>query len=82
MSKCKPTNILNNKPDIKVRGHEKGEFVLLDIATSGDRNVMKKEAESIIKYQDLTAEIRRIWNVIIKVIRGHLEPSHSHSENM
>jgi len=31
-------------------------------------NVIKKEAEKILKYQDLTTEIQRMWNVKTKVI--------------
>jgi len=34
----------------------------------GDRNVIKKQAEKILKYKDLTVEIQRMWNVKIKVI--------------
>jgi len=30
--------------------------------------VMKKEAEIILKYKDLTIEIKRMWNVKTKVI--------------
>ena len=37
-------------------------------AIPGDRNVIKKEAEKILKYKDLTIEIRRMWNVKAKVI--------------
>jgi len=33
-----------------------------------DRNVIKKEAEKILKYEDLTIEIQRMWNVTTKVI--------------
>jgi len=33
-----------------------------------DRNVIKKEAEKILKYKDLTIEIQRMWNVKRKVI--------------
>jgi len=33
---------------------------LIDVAISGDRNVIKKEAEKILKYKDLTIEIQRI----------------------
>ena len=33
----------------------------------GDRNVIKKEAEKILKYKDLTIEIQRMWNVKTKV---------------
>jgi hypothetical protein len=37
--------------------------MLIDVANSGDRNVIKKEAEKILKYEDLTIEIQRMWNV-------------------
>jgi len=42
--------------------------MLIDVAILGDRNVVKKEAEKILKYKDLTVEIERMWNVKTKVI--------------
>jgi len=39
--------IPNNKPDVIIRDNEKGTCVLIDVAISGDRNVIKKEAEII-----------------------------------
>jgi len=42
--------------------------MLIDVAISGDRNVIKKEAEKILKHKDLTIEIQRTWNVKTKVI--------------
>jgi len=42
--------------------------MLIDVAISGDGNVIKKEAENILKYKDLTTEIQRMWNVKPKVI--------------
>jgi hypothetical protein len=42
--------------------------MLIDVAISGDRNVIKKEGEKILKYKDLTTEIQRMWNVKTKVI--------------
>ena len=42
--------------------------MLIDVATSGGRNVIKKEAEKIVKYKNLTVEIQRMWNVKTKVI--------------
>jgi len=42
--------------------------MLIDAAISGDRNVIKKEAEKILKYKDLTVEIQRMWNVKTKAI--------------
>jgi len=34
--------------------------MLIYVANSGDRNVIKKEAEKILKYKDLTIEIQCI----------------------
>jgi len=42
--------------------------MLIDVAISGDRNVIKKEADKILEYQDLTIEIQRMWNVKTKAI--------------
>jgi len=42
--------------------------MLIDVAISGNRNVIKKEAEKILKYKDLTIEIQCMWNVKTKVI--------------
>jgi hypothetical protein len=42
--------------------------MLIDVAISGDRNVIKKEAENILKYKDLKIEIQHMWNVKTKVI--------------
>jgi hypothetical protein len=60
--------ILNNKPDIIILDNEKGTCMLIDVAISGDRNVTKKEAEKILKYEDLTIEIQCMWNVKTRVI--------------
>jgi hypothetical protein len=42
--------------------------MLIYVAISGDRNVIKKEAKKILKYKDFTIEIQRMWNVKTKVI--------------
>jgi hypothetical protein len=42
--------------------------VLIDVAIPGDRNVIKKEDEKILKYKDLIIVIQPIWNVKAKVI--------------
>jgi hypothetical protein len=41
--------------------------MLIDVAISVNGNVIKKEAENILKYKDLTIEIQRMWNVKTKV---------------
>jgi hypothetical protein len=60
--------IPNNKPDIIIRDNEKRTCKSIDVAISGDRNVIKKEAKKILKYKDLTIEIQCMWNVKTKVI--------------
>jgi hypothetical protein len=42
--------------------------MLTDDAISGDRSMIKKEAEKILIYKDLAKEIQRTWNVKAKVI--------------
>jgi len=42
--------------------------MLIDVVISGDRNVIKKGAENILKYEDVTIGMQRMWNVITKVI--------------
>jgi len=37
--------------------------VLIDVAISGDRNMIEKDVKKILKYKDLTIEIQRMWNV-------------------
>jgi len=41
--------------------------MLIDTAIPGDRNVIKQEAEKILRYEDII-EIQRLWNVKTKVI--------------
>jgi hypothetical protein len=48
----------NNKPDIIIRDNEKGTRMLIDVAISGERNVIKKEVEKILKYKNHAIEIR------------------------
>jgi len=37
--------------------------MLIDAANPGDRTVINKEAEKILKYKDLKIEIQHMWNV-------------------
>jgi hypothetical protein len=68
---CKETGVKlgkEHKPGIIIRGNETGTCLLTNVAIAGDRNVMKKEVEKILKYKDLTTEIQRMWNVKTNVI--------------
>jgi hypothetical protein len=55
--------IPNNKLYIIIRDNEKRTYILIHVAISGDKNVIKKEAEKILIYKDLTIEIQRMWNI-------------------
>jgi hypothetical protein len=68
--------IPNNKPDIIISDDKQGTCMLIEDAIPGDRNLIKKEAEKILKYKDLIIEIQRMWNVQARVIP---EPSQNHS---
>jgi hypothetical protein len=60
--------IPNNKPAIVIRDNEKGTYMLIDVAIPGDSNVIQKEAEKSLRYEDLTIEIQHMWNVKTRVI--------------
>jgi hypothetical protein len=42
--------------------------MLIDVAISGDRNVIKEENEKILKYKYVITEIQCMWNVTTKQI--------------
>jgi hypothetical protein len=42
--------------------------MLIDVAISVDRHVIKNEDEKILRYKDLIKQIQRMWNVKAKVI--------------
>jgi hypothetical protein len=45
------STIPNNKPDIIIRDNGKRIWKLIDVAISGDINVIRKEARLILKYK-------------------------------
>jgi len=47
----------NNKPDIIIHGNEKGACVLINVAISGDINVIKKVVKMILKRRYVIIEI-------------------------
>jgi hypothetical protein len=48
----------DNKGDITKRDNEKGTCMKIDVAICGDRNVITREAEKILKYKDLITEVQ------------------------
>jgi hypothetical protein len=55
--------IPNNKQDITIRDNEHEICLLKDIAISGERNVMKKVIETVLKCKDLTKDIKDMWGI-------------------
>jgi hypothetical protein len=47
-------------PELIIRDDDKETCMLMNVATWGDRNVIKKEDKRITKCKDLTIEIQRI----------------------
>lgn len=64
------------RPDIVVVDKSSKEVTIIDIGVPADKNVLEKESEKVMKYQDLKTEIKRIWNMrrvkVIPVVVGAL----------
>jgi len=60
--------IPNNRQDITTHDNEKITCRLIVVTISGDRNVIKEEAEKILKCKYLNTEIQLMWNMTAKVI--------------
>ena len=54
--------ILNNKQYNIICGNDKRTYMQIDVAISGERNVIKKETEKILKHEDIQYKIQHIWN--------------------
>jgi hypothetical protein len=54
--------IPNNKPDIIMRDDEKGTCRLIDVAIPGDINVIKREAENVLKYRIVHKSVNHFKN--------------------
>ena len=62
-----------NRPDIIIKNKKEKTCTLIDVVIPVDRNVVQKEAEKNLKYENLFIEIQRMWNLkftIVPVIIG------------
>jgi hypothetical protein len=64
-NKCKST--APHKPDIIVCNNENGTCMSIDSETSTGRNMVKKQAQKIVKYEYLITEIQCTWKINTKV---------------
>jgi hypothetical protein len=46
----------------------KGTCFIIDVSVPSGTNVVKREAEIVLKYRDLLIEVQLMWNVKAKVI--------------
>ena len=53
---------------IIIQDNDAGTCMLIDVAISGDGNVIKKEAEKFLQHKDLTIELQRMWKLKTRVI--------------
>jgi hypothetical protein len=58
--------VCDNKLDSIIPDIKQGTCMSIDGAISADRNVIKKGAEMILKYEELTTETQSMWNVKAK----------------
>jgi hypothetical protein len=52
-----------NEPDTITYYNDNETCMLIYVAISGERKVIKKEAEKILKHRDLTKETQLMWSV-------------------
>ena len=61
---------------------KKRNFLFINVAISGDRNVIKNGTENILNNRNLTIAIERTWTVKTKeipVVTGAIGPSQNRS---
>jgi hypothetical protein len=74
--------IPKTKPDVIISDNGKGACILIDVAISGDRNVIKKEVEKILKYENLTTEIQSTWSIKTNVMPVTIRPMKPFQNNL
>ena len=56
------------RPDLVVVDKKERNCKIIDFAVPRDSRIEEKEKDKIEKYQDLRRELRKIWNVKVKII--------------
>ena len=68
-------DIQARRPDLVVVDKAQNAVTIIDIAIPADINIVGKEEEKIMKYQDLKMEIRRLWKKkgrVVPIVVGAL----------
>jgi len=61
--------VTENRADIIIKNKKEETRILIDMAISTDRNVVKKEEQKKLKYKSLCTEIQQMWNLKCKIIQ-------------
>ena len=56
-------NIKSNRPDITIHDRKNRKCLFIDVSVPACYNVVRKEAEKIVKYRDLEIETQKCWNL-------------------
>ena len=56
------------RPDLVVVEKKERSCKIIDFAVPGDSRIEEKEKDKIEKYQDLGTELKKTWNVKVKII--------------
>jgi hypothetical protein len=56
------------RPDVVIKSRKDKTCILIHVAIPAHRNVLQKEAERKLKYNNLCREIREMWNMKCMVI--------------
>ena len=56
------------RPDLVAVDKKRRTCKIINFAVSGDSRIKEKDKQKIEKYQDLRRELKKIWNVTVKII--------------
>ena len=56
------------RPDLVIKDKLKNECLIVDFAIPYDSRVETKEFEKLEKYQDLARELKKLWNMSVRII--------------
>ena len=56
-------NVKSNRPDITIHDRKNRKCLFIDVSVPACYNVVRKEAEKIVKYRDLEIETQKSWNL-------------------
>ena len=66
---CQTDHVIEaRRPDLVVVDNKERICKIIDFAVPGDIRIEDEEKDKIEKYQDLGRELRKIWNVKVKII--------------